>query len=172
MKEMKSYGHSRKTRVPPIAGTTVKVCGKCNLWFAARPRFRVCDGCQRHAILAVRRSPALIDSEPTTNRQLPEKAENGQLSVNNPRSIGGVLALEAAEWDYRHGKSFGCSRPAEQQAEILSCDQGRRHPFEGARPEWSGYCLGCSCRCHIGQGMSAETKAMITTRNVREGLQA
>ena len=40
-----SHGHARSRQVPALDGTEPKVCGKCSLWFAARPRERVCDGC-------------------------------------------------------------------------------------------------------------------------------
>jgi hypothetical protein len=47
------------------------------------------------------------------------------------------------------GLSLACREPAARQAEILLCDQGRRHPFNGSRPEWSGYCtVPCGCSCH------------------------
>ena len=41
----RSYGHTRVRQVPALDGTQPKVCGKCSLWFAARPRERTCDGC-------------------------------------------------------------------------------------------------------------------------------
>lgn len=40
----KSYGYARKGQVPDTAGT-LKVCGKCEKWFAAMPRQRTCQGC-------------------------------------------------------------------------------------------------------------------------------
>ncbi len=37
--------YDRRYKVPTIDGTAPKVCGKCNEWFAALPRERVCYGC-------------------------------------------------------------------------------------------------------------------------------
>jgi hypothetical protein len=37
--------YDRRYKVPAINGTAPKVCGKCNDWFAALPRERVCYGC-------------------------------------------------------------------------------------------------------------------------------
>jgi hypothetical protein len=47
--------------------------------------------------------------------------------------------------------SFACTHPSEPQAEILPADRARRHPYEGNRPQWSGYCVigKCACECHI-----------------------
>lgn len=41
----KIHGYARKVAVPDIPGTAAKVCGKCDLWFAAASRQRVCTGC-------------------------------------------------------------------------------------------------------------------------------
>lgn len=41
----RTYGHARKGTVPNPEGTEPRVCGKCDKWFAARARERVCDGC-------------------------------------------------------------------------------------------------------------------------------
>src|SRR5690349_16310716 len=38
-------GHRRKADVPLTAGTSPKVCGKCDKWFAAASRQRVCNAC-------------------------------------------------------------------------------------------------------------------------------
>jgi hypothetical protein len=48
--------------------------------------------------------------------------------------------------------SFGCENPRAQQAEITPRYQGRRHPYAGDRPQWSGYCvyMDCECSCHGG----------------------
>lgn len=42
---VKTYGYARRGRVPVLPRTTSRVCGKCDGWFAARPRESVCDGC-------------------------------------------------------------------------------------------------------------------------------
>jgi hypothetical protein len=46
--------------------------------------------------------------------------------------------------------SHACQFPADQQAQIVPRDRGRRHPHDGIRPEWSGYCVigDCNCTCH------------------------
>jgi hypothetical protein len=65
-------------------------------------------------------------------------------------------AAVAAEQERLRGGyvSPGCQEPRMQQAEILLVDQWRRHPYDGPRPQWSGWCLppGCACSCH---GMAA-----------------
>ena len=38
------HGFRRKADVPERLGSA-RVCSKCSLWFAARPRETVCDGC-------------------------------------------------------------------------------------------------------------------------------
>ena len=40
---MRTY--DRKYKVPAINGTVAKVCGRCDEWFAAAPRERICFGC-------------------------------------------------------------------------------------------------------------------------------
>lgn len=45
-----SYGHKLGRSVPACEGTHPKVCGQCQLWFAARPRERTCDGCVPKAV--------------------------------------------------------------------------------------------------------------------------
>jgi hypothetical protein len=69
-------------------------------------------------------------------------------------ALYGLSAVTQAEIDENtHGglesRSLACREPTARQAEILPCDQGRRHPYEGNRPKWSGYCVTpCSCWCH------------------------
>jgi hypothetical protein len=42
---VKTHGYARRGRVPALPRTTPRVCGKCDKWFASRPRETVCDGC-------------------------------------------------------------------------------------------------------------------------------
>src|SRR5437762_1618822 len=42
--------------VPVLTGTSIRPCKRCNLWFAAGKRMRVCDGCQPKYKLALRGS--------------------------------------------------------------------------------------------------------------------
>jgi hypothetical protein len=46
--------------------------------------------------------------------------------------------------------SHACEYPRDQQAPISPSYQGRRHPYEGDRPQWSGFCVAdqCACDCH------------------------
>lgn len=62
----------------------------------------------------------------------------------------GKFSLDDPAWDYEPAVSFACQYPAERQAEILPADQGGRHPYNGNRPQWSGYCTvdSCVCECH------------------------
>jgi hypothetical protein len=57
------------------------------------------------------------------------------------------LAWDAAEKAF---VSYACQHPDQQQAPISPAQQGRRHPYEDVRPEYSGYCVidGCACPCH------------------------
>lgn len=43
----KTFGYSRSHAVPNLPGTQTKLCRYCDLWFAARPYERRCDGCTR-----------------------------------------------------------------------------------------------------------------------------
>lgn len=40
-----TYGYVRQGKIPARAGTSPKLCRKCDMWFAARKRQQVCDGC-------------------------------------------------------------------------------------------------------------------------------
>lgn len=62
------------------------------------------------------------------------------------------LAIEA---DLKPWVSFGCQHPTEQQAPVLPEHRGRRHPYSGRRPEWSGYCTArrCACECHLNDAL-------------------
>jgi hypothetical protein len=45
MREVKTFGFNRQKVVPLLEAASPRVCSKCDLWFAARKRQRVCDGC-------------------------------------------------------------------------------------------------------------------------------
>lgn len=45
MREVKTFGFNRQKLVPLLDSTAPRVCGRCDQWFAARKRERVCDGC-------------------------------------------------------------------------------------------------------------------------------
>lgn len=47
MTDQITYGFARKRDVP-VRGGRPKVCPKCEHWFSAQPRFRVCPGCRRN----------------------------------------------------------------------------------------------------------------------------
>ena len=161
--DIKTYGFRRKGDVPKLSGSTPKPCPKCEDWFAAFWHERVCDRCTKQ-----QRSPAhergrQINSKPGTGgRQVKISARNARSAV--PKITGLTLL---------NGVSFGCRFPKEQQAEILTVDQIYRHPYNGKRPLWSGYCIGgCLCECHgPKQDMDAVTKNSYTRRNVALGLQ-
>lgn len=57
------------------------------------------------------------------------------------------LAMDEAEKPWI---SFACQRPTELQAAVSPEWHDRRHPYNGRRPEHSGYCtnLNCTCNCH------------------------
>ena len=58
--------------------------------------------------------------------------------------------------------SHACQYPADQQAEILESHRGHRHPWDGRRPEWSGYCVidTCNCTCHAGDDVEIREFAL------------
>ena len=43
VKEVKTFGYDRRSKVPHIEGTTPKLCPGCDSWFAAYGRERRCD---------------------------------------------------------------------------------------------------------------------------------
>ena len=77
--------YDRRYKVPAIAGTKAKLCGRCNEWFAAAPRERVCFGCSP-ARERVRRS-----THPLTPRRSNER-KNAQVKG---RALSASLAREA-----------------------------------------------------------------------------
>lgn len=165
MKTAITYGYDRRSKVPAIAGTKPKLCPKCNRWFAAGKRHRVCDVCTR--------SNRADLQKPAVKSTRAIRARRAKITAQNPRSACRELALEAVADDHANGKSFGCRYPREQQAEIIPAHRGRRHPGKADRPEWSGYCVGpCACKCHTPlPDMSDATKMAYTRRNVNLGLQ-
>jgi hypothetical protein len=60
MTDRKTHGYARSRLVPDLPATRPKVCGKCDLWFAAAARQRVCDGCTP----AYRRTLRAIGDQP------------------------------------------------------------------------------------------------------------
>lgn len=50
----KTCGYARSRLVPALPASTPKVCAKCDLWFPARPRESVCDGCVPGKVRTVR----------------------------------------------------------------------------------------------------------------------
>jgi hypothetical protein len=42
---VKTHGYGRKSGVPALEGTRPKVCARCDSWFAAASRQRLCGGC-------------------------------------------------------------------------------------------------------------------------------
>jgi hypothetical protein len=171
MKTDNTHSHKRKSGVPALAGTMPKVCVKCKLWFAARPRYRVCDSCQPGHIKAkAPDQPKLPTIAPThTMTQECELVRSSRRSRGGQNTLGAStgrnLAYDAAQTDKLTGLSFGCSRPREQQADHLP--SARRHPYAGSRPAESGWCnVACNCKCHVDAYSAA-----ITKRNVALGLQ-
>jgi hypothetical protein len=129
-----TYGYARRSSVPSFDGTHSKLCPKCNKWFAAPKRARVCDGCQPNWKLAKR-----------PDHTLPRKTK---ITRSFSRSELNFSALMDARTDQLTGKSFGCAHPRERQADHMP--SARRHPFAGVRPEESGWCdVACNCACHI-----------------------
>jgi hypothetical protein len=64
---MLAYGHARKGDLPADGGKP-KVCPKCDLWFSALPRMRVCLPCKRPS----ERARQAITLERLEERQNPQ----------------------------------------------------------------------------------------------------
>jgi hypothetical protein len=73
---VRTHGYARKADVPLAAGTRAKVCGKCDAWFAAASRQRLCQGCVRPDQRVIRHL-----------RKLP--IENTGVAVQDPSPISG-----------------------------------------------------------------------------------
>lgn len=174
MRVVKAWGHARKGLVPDIPGTTPKACSKCGHWFAASKRYRVCAGCQPKWIKAQRpeqhKLPTNTQGHITTpgaqvglaNVQVSRgknlasdpliraTVRNIKSGHQDPRDL--LLVERAVSRPIKEVKfvSHACSSPKEPQAEVAACDRDRRHPYNGKRPQNSGYCvvLDCACKCH------------------------
>lgn len=132
----KTYGYARRAGVPDVTGTHPKFCPKCNLWFAAGKRHRVCDKCTR-----TKRVDTVNSPNRTTGRKRVITAQTG-------RSVTTDLAHEALLEDLLTGRSFGCTYPRAQQADHLP--SARRHPLSTTRLDESGWCdVPCNCPCHV-----------------------
>lgn len=91
-----TYGLDRKAQVPALDDTHAKLCPKCDHWFAAEKRARVCDGCR----------PASVRAKITADkfRKAATKAAADKLASPQVRayekSHPETLA-EARKWDKR-----------------------------------------------------------------------
>lgn len=95
----KAHGFERRRDVPADGGT-VKVCPRCDQWFSARPRERVCFGCTpafRRTLKARSRVGVLGSLVNVANAQH-IASESGLLGVtfSQPVKVWRGLALEAA----------------------------------------------------------------------------
>ena len=174
MKVAVAYGLARKGMVPDLPGTTPKLCSKCSRWFAAPKRHRVCLGCQPPWIKSQRSDQAKLQINSRGHTTTPEaqvglvnaQVSGGENHASDPliratlRNIAAgrqalcdlPLVERAVSRPIRRSKfvSHACSAPKEPQAEIESALLNRRHPYNGQRPQYSGYCvvLDCACKCH------------------------
>jgi hypothetical protein len=144
--DTKTYGYDRKSKVPALPGTKVKLCPKSNDWFAAVPRARVCDACRPHGSKA--RSVALSAVHGGLSgpyARVPRSQVNAQNKQVRGLDLSRLLAADAA-----------------------------RHADYGDKP-WK-VCSGtdcadtCRCSCH-GVRERREDLSRITRRNVTLGLQ-
>lgn len=93
---MKTYGYDRKTKVPANDNTKPKLCPKCEAWFSALPRARVCDGCQPRWVMA-RRSQTLSEPYSHVSSSTSSQSRTDRKLGNRPgRSICFELARELA----------------------------------------------------------------------------
>lgn len=82
MKKKKlTYGYKRMRDVPNV-NFMVRICTKCNLWFASRPKEQVCDGCVPPKRLMQRKASDLRVLG--TMVLTPTRVPNQVLAVPNP----------------------------------------------------------------------------------------
>jgi hypothetical protein len=75
----------RRYKVPAIKGTTAKACARCNEWFAASPRERICFGC----------SPARERVKRSLHAVTPGRANERTERQVRGRALSDSLAREA-----------------------------------------------------------------------------
>ncbi len=87
-KTLRTY--DRRYKVPAIDGTATKVCGRCNEWFAARPRERVCFGCSPARERVNRTAKAITPGRPdeSTNQQVSAYAVEVSERLSRPLDSG------------------------------------------------------------------------------------
>lgn len=81
-----------------------------------------------------------LTGRPAQTRYCDSKCRTAQLTTKIDEQTGEERPLRIG---------FGCAHPKERQAEITEGDQkrGHRHPVEGDRHEWSGFCVDPDCEC-------------------------
>ena len=83
-----THGIARRSRVPNLPGTKPKLCPKCDAWFAAAPRARVCDGCRPF----YRRSVNAAKAQVANGNQAPKVMTRGtQVNEVYPQVAGGLI---------------------------------------------------------------------------------
>lgn len=87
-----SHSHARSRQVPALARAQPKVCSRCKLWFAARPRERTCDNCLPRK---ARNKRFAADAHWATKTGLKLPGAAGQ-KARKTRSQGPGLATESA----------------------------------------------------------------------------
>ena len=166
MTTVKTWGYARKGLVPDLPGTIPKVCSKCHHWFAAGKWQRKCETCSEPRRRAERGAKGNHTKTPISRPKSPGhgvlethadpliQATLRNIAAGRQASCDLPLVERAVSRPIRRSKfvSHACSAPKEPQAEIELALLNRRHPYNGQRPQNSGYCvvLDCACKCHKG----------------------
>jgi hypothetical protein len=131
-----NHGYDRSRQVPVIDGAEARVCKRCDLWFAARPREQICDGCvpvsertKRLAHCAIPDHPLKAHSRAGQrhNKTHLLARESALLGVTfaKPVPICRALALEAAACiDGKRPKDAWPSSPLAPRSLRLHQDHG------------------------------------------------
>lgn len=90
MTASKTYGFARKAELPKAEGNA-KVCNRCDLWFLAAPRERVCTACLRPSERAARAVAA------AAKQPLPEHREYPPIACG-PGVLPAITLELATDW--------------------------------------------------------------------------
>jgi len=148
-KDVRTHSYATKRGLPAREGNP-KVCNRCELWFLAGPRQRVCEAChtnQERTLHALK--SALAEGEKLRNPVSGDILWVAYFNSIKPQVRAcAELAFQTASEEQFEWVSQACKYPKQPQAEHLP--SARQHPYAGDRPEESGWCTGaCNCTCHI-----------------------
>src|ERR1700755_2836945 len=158
----KNHSHSRKSQVPILPGTNAKACTKCNLWFAALPRQRVCDGCQPAWVLSRRDSGKDTLSTPRLGKRAGQRGGFSRVKAGSKVIFSEYLGL-----------TFVCEkndpRYARLETIVLAHELATKERWEGQGPKKSDVTPQNVSSTPLS--LTRDQVKRITRRNVESGLQ-